>query len=639
MQSEKNFGDDNRSACHTPKNNEDSSSNCMVTSIGLSSQKILTHGGVVRNLTKASDSKIQSTITKDRFDVIKWNGWGYNDSKFVIEDGKAKFTGKRYPIGELELPYLLPWAKDTIKFDTETRVPPQDLPKPEMFPEPNILPDVLKKIEQLGVTFSTNGIDRLVRAHGQTLNDVYRLRCGPLPRVPDIVVWPDCHDTVERLVQLACSENIVIIPYGGGTSVSGAVTTPEHEMRTIMALDTSLMNRLLWVDKENLIACCEAGIVGQDLEKALYNHGLTTGHEPDSYEFSSVGGWVATRASGMKKNVYGNIEDLLVQAKMVCPQGVLQKGVSQVPRTSIGPDFNHVILGSEGTLGVITEVVLKVRPVPPCRKYGSIVFPNFESGLKCMREVARQRCQPASIRLMDNEQFKFGLALRSAPSFLGHFLETLKQAYLTRIKGFNWNTLCVTTLLFEGTKESVASQESHIYGIASQFGGIQAGTKNGERGYILTFVVAYVRDLALEYCIVAESFETSVPWDKTLMLCRNVKHVIHAECDALGLKHRLVSCRVTQTYDVGCCVYFYFGFNWAGHSDPVHIFETIEERARDEIIACGGSLSHHHGVGKVRARWYPSQVSPLGVALYQATKQKLDPKNIFATGNLLRTKL
>lgn len=171
------------------------------------------------------------------------------------------------------------------------------------------------------------------------------------------------------------------------------------------------MNRILWLNKDNLVACCESGIIGQDLERELNRLGYTSGHEPDSYEFSSLGGWVATRASGkfraklalqtfkqiswdaylgMKKNTYGNIEDLVVHAKMVTTKGVLEKNC-QVPRMSCGPDFNHVVMGSEGSFGVVTEVILKIRPLPQSKRYGSMVFPDFESGVKCMREVAKQR--------------------------------------------------------------------------------------------------------------------------------------------------------------------------------------------------------------------------------------------------------
>nr|CAD7266148.1 unnamed protein product [Timema shepardi] len=535
----------------------------------------------------------------------------------------------------------------------------------------------LSALEALGLPHSLSGVDRLVRAHGHALNEIFMLREGRFPRIPDLVVWPGCHDDVVKLVQLAHTHDVVLIPFGGGTSVSGAVSCPSNDPRTILSLDTSQMNRILWVDKENLVACCESGIVGQDLERQLQEQGLTTGHEPDSYEFSSLGGWVATRASGMKKNVYGNIEDLLVNVRMVTPTGVLQKQC-RGPRVSCGPDFNHVVMGSEGTLGVITEVILKVRPLPSCKKYGSIVFPNFECGVLCLREIARQRCQPASIRLMDNEQFKFGQALRPVPSYLGLVLDGVKKFYITTIKKFDMDTMCVATLLLEGGYADIAAcvclsvclvlittntfnnypgdhkqvdtQENKIYEIVVKFGGIPAGEKNGERGYMLTFVIAYIRvgsmftviierDLGLEHNIVAESFETSVPWDRTLSLCRNVKHCIAEQCKALGIQHFMTSCRVTQTYDVGSCVYFYFGFNWTGLSDPLGIYESLEARAREEILASGGSISHHHGVGKMRARWYQTQVSDTGVRLYQATKSSLDPKNIFASGNLLASKL
>lgn len=550
-----------------------------------------------------------------------------------MENGIIGFSGSRYAIGKLSLPYFTEWVLQSFDIDLNTRSLAQPLPKPENFPSPILNAAFLDELRQLKISFSMENLDRLVRAHGHTLHDIYVLRNGMFERIPDIVAWPESHDAVVKLVQLADKHDVVVIPFGGGTSVSGAVSCPPEEHRTILSLDTSQMNQILWLDQENLVACCEAGIIGQDLERELHQQGFTSGHEPDSYEFSSLGGWVATRASGMKKNVYGNIEDLLVHVRMVTPTGVLEKSC-QVPRMSCGPDFNHVVLGSEGTMGVITEVIIKVRPLPKCKKYGSIAFPNFESGLLSMREVARQRCQPASIRLMDNEQFRFGQSLRPVPGYFGILLDGLKKMYITKIKGFDVTQMCVTTLVFEGDPKDVEIQEKKIYDIAAKFGGIPGGEANGERGYMLTFVIAYIRDLALEYNIVAESFETSVPWDRTLTLCNNVKHRLTRELKAAGIQHYLLSCRVTQTYDVGSCVYFYFAFKWNGVGDAVETYERLEEMAREEILASGGSLSHHHGVGKLRSKWFSSQVSKPGVELYNVTKRQLDPKNIFANGNI-----
>lgn len=581
---------------------------------------------------------VKSVIPKNRQELLKWDGWGYNDSKFIIKDGEAYFLSKRYPIGNLRLPHLVGWVTGTLNVNLSEQQITDNFPTEEKYPKPNITPDNLNTLISLGIPYSTKVIDRVIRAHGQTLNDIYTLRNSCFERIPDIILWPTCHDDVVKIVNAANDSNMVVIPFGGGTAVSGAVECPKEESRTIISLDTSQMNKILWLDKENLVACCESGIIGQDLERELGKLGYTTGHEPDSYEFSSLGGWVATRASGMKKNVYGNIEDLLVHVKMVSASGVLEKNC-QVPRMSCGPDFNHIVMGSEGSLGVITEVVIKVRPLPQCRKYGSIVFLNFELGVKCMREVTKKKCQPASIRLMDNDQFKFGLILKPEVGYLGLILDGLKKFYITKIKGFDPDQMCVMTLLFEGDESEVKVNEKKLYKIAAMFGGVPAGETNGERGYMLTFVIAYIRDLALQFKIVAESFETSVPWDRAVILVKNVKHVVKEECDRFGITHFVFNCRVTQTYDAGCVIYFYLGFNHSNIKDPVAVHHEIETKARNEIIACGGSISHHHGVGKLRKQWYASTVSDVGVKLYLATKKMLDPNNIFATDNLVVSKL
>lgn len=365
-------------------------------------------------------------------------------------------------------------------------------PQPTNYPEPKICAEFLQDVKDANILYSDKGIDRLIRSHGQTLYEIHNLREGIMNRIPDLVVWPKSHSDVVKLVESATKRNVALIPFGGGTSVSGSVTCPQKENRCIVALDTSQMNKLLWLDRDNMVACFESGIIGQDLERILREYGLTVGHEPDSYEFSSLGGWVATRASGMKKNVYGNIEDLVVQVRMVTPKGVLERNCL-APRLSCGPDFNHVILGSEGTLGVVTEVVLKVSLLPKVKMYGSLIFPYFSLGVKCLREVAARKCQPSSIRLIDNDQFKFGQALKPKSSFFSALIEGMKKAYITKLKGFDLNKMCVATLVFEGDEVDVKRQQKLINEIADKYEGIPAGAVNGERGYVLTFVIAYIR--------------------------------------------------------------------------------------------------------------------------------------------------
>ncbi|KAK6012180.1 FAD binding domain protein [Ostertagia ostertagi] len=192
-----------------------------------------------------------------------------------------------------------------------------------------------------------------------------------------------------KIIDLAMSTNCAIIPIGGGTSVSSALECPVTEQRAVISMDMALMDKIIWIDKENLTCRAQAGIIGQALESQLNSKGFTCGHEPDSIEFSTLGGWVSTRASGMKKNKYGNIEDLVVHVNFATPKGMIHKQC-QVPRISSGPDLHHVIMGSEGTLGVVTEVTIKVFPLPEVKRYGSLVFPDFNHGVAFFREVARQ---------------------------------------------------------------------------------------------------------------------------------------------------------------------------------------------------------------------------------------------------------
>eukprot|EP00051_Salpingoeca_urceolata_P007868 m.101232 g.101232 ORF g.101232 m.101232 type:complete len:756 (-) comp15448_c0_seq3:111-2378(-) len=570
-----------------------------------------------------------------RQDVLKWNGWGYRDSFFKLNDaGLMMFTGTRYELSGEEMPQFRQWMEDTMGMDVNVMAPAQ-----ERVPDvaaPIIDHAFLKDIEGHHAGLSTQTEDRLFHSHGHTCEEMFVLRHGTPGRVPDAVVWPGSHANVEAIVAAAAKHNICIIPFGGGTTVTGAVQCPENEHRMIVSLDMTKMSRILWVDEDNMVAHIEAGIVGVELEKQLAKLGVCTGHEPDSSEFSTLGGWVATRASGMKKNVYGNIEDLVVRIRFVTPTGTIEKSC-QAPRISAGPDIHQFILGSEGVFGVVTEVTMKVRKLPEAREYGSIVFPDFTTGVACLREIAEARAQPASIRLVDNDQFVFGRALKPrSPSIFASFMDSLKTFYVTKWKGFEPTQLCVATLLFEGSKEDVARQQQQIYAFAAKHKGLPAGAENGKRGYFLTWLIAYLRDIGLEYKYVSESFETSAPWSVIEKLCRNVKDRIVAECKLLGVANPpLASCRVTQSYDAGACVYFYYGFSYDGLADPLGAFHRVEVAARDEVLANGGCISHHHGVGKIRQQWLEQTLSSGGVDMLRAVKRQVDPQNIMGAANLI----
>ena len=199
----------------------------------------------------------------------------------------------------------------------------------------------------------------------------------------DVVLYPYSTEHCETIVKLAVKHNVMIVPFGGGTNVTKALTLPKDEKRMIVSVDMERMNAVKWVDKENNMACVQAGISGKDLERDLAQYGVTSGHEPDSQEFSTVGGWISTRASGMKKNTYGNIEDIVCNVTVVTPQGTLTKSALW-PRVSNGPDLNHLIMGSEGNIGLITDAVLMVRPIPEKVLFESVIVPDFETGIKFM---------------------------------------------------------------------------------------------------------------------------------------------------------------------------------------------------------------------------------------------------------------
>lgn len=299
------------------------------------------------------------------------------------------------------------------------------------YPPPVENPEFCKDLDKAKIEYSVDFDDRFFRCRGQSARDFYVLRFGKFKRIPDIVVYPKCHEDVEVVVKLANKYLSVIIPFGGGTNITLALNyTKTENKRFFISLDTSQMNRILWIDRTSMLACMESGIAGKDMEDALKERGLTVGHEPDSLEFSTLGGWVATRSSGMKQQTYGNIEQIVTKCSFVTSIGTLEKNY-QGPRASIGPDYDHVVMGSEGTLGVITNIVVKVHPAPEVRRCGSLIFPDFEAGTNFMYEVSKLRTKPSSLRLVDNVHFQLGHALHNNSGFIGELVDHFKMKWVS----------------------------------------------------------------------------------------------------------------------------------------------------------------------------------------------------------------
>jgi alkyldihydroxyacetonephosphate synthase len=563
--------------------------------------------------------------------------WGFADTRFLVNrNGNVELSGTRYALAGHELPDLVPWMEGMLQVPIDTReVHASQFPP--VVPEPVRNEPFLRAIASLLAPDQRSAAPelRLRHGHGHTQQEMYALKYDRLARVPDLVVHPTEQAQVEALVRLAGEHDVCLIPFGGGTNVTQALRCPEDEQRMIVSVDMRRMNRILWIDPHDRVACIQAGAVGRHIVQQLAEHGFTMGHEPYSVEFSTLGGWIATHASGMKKNRYGNIEDIVLDVNIVTASGTLERS-NVGPRESVGTDLRRWIFGSEGNLGIITQAVVKLWPLPEVQRYGSVIFKTFADGVGFLYELTQSGMQPASVRLVDNAQFQMSMTLKPRSEGLAARKSALEKALVTGVLGYDPDQMVACTLVFEGGAAQVAAQEDAVYAIASRHGGMKSGGSNGQRGYQLTFGIAYIRDFIMNHYILAESFETSVRWSQAEAMIAATKARVRSEYAARGLPGRpFITARISQVYETGVCVYFYLAYPYKGVDDPSGVFEALEHAARDEILRQGGSLSHHHGVGKVRQGFLPDIMSPAAAAWGRQTKQAVDPSNIFGARNQL----
>lgn len=569
-------------------------------------------------------------------DTIFEHKWGFKDTRFVMKpDRSVTVTGSRYMISGTEMPDFVPFVEEMLGIQIDLKdLKPEQMPK--NIPAPVVNAPFTAALSQKfpATQYTADATQRLVHSHGQTTADeVYKVLYGTLDRVADLVFFIESQEDAQAIIQLAGEHDVCLVPYGGGTSVSCALQLPTNEKRMIVVVDTRRMDKIEWLDKENSLACVQAGITGKKLEEDLNAQGFTSGHEPDSMELSTLGGWIATNASGMKKNRYGNIEQIVQNVTMITPQGVVEQ-TAAMPRISLGMQLQNLLFGSEGTLGLITKAVMKVHKLPEVKKYGSLVFRNFETGVNFLYELNQAGVLPASIRLLDNVQFRFGSALKPRPTTGEKIMGDIQKFFLLKVKGFDPHELVAATIVMEGSAAEVAYQEKELYRISKKYGGIKGGEGNGRRGYMLTYAIAYIRDFLADYHVIGETYETTVPWSKVMEVCNAVAREVEIKHKEYGLPGRAyISPRVTQLYHTGVCIYFTHGFSAKGVEHPDEIFSAIEKHLRQTIMDAGGSISHHHGVGKIRKDFLPMTISPTTAAVLKEVKEANDPQNIFGIAN------
>ena len=545
---------------------------------------------------------------------MKWWGWG---------DVDAGFNSEIHP-------GFWPYAKAQLGIEEETPlaapVPLEAVQMPEAIANPRFLAELQSALHADQVCDSRHG--RVVHAYGKGFRDLFRLRQGSAEGAPDLVVYPENENDVLVTLRAATHYDVMVIPFGGGSNISGCLERMETR-RMAVSLDMRRMRRLLAVDAESFTARVEAGVFGPDLEEQLSAHGMTLGHFPDSFLHSTLGGWIATRSAGMQSDKYGKIEDMVIALRMVTPEGVL--ATRTVPKSSNGIDVNHLCIGSEGTLGVITEATMRVHPRPESRIVPAYLFPDFEGGLQAMRECVNRECMPSMVRLNDPDKTALSLAFKPVSSRLSQAVNRIFKGYL-RAKGFDLPRACLMLTAFEGRSTDVARQLQQVSAIYRQFGGISLGSSAGKSFEATKYDFPHIRDFLLDRDVTSDVSETSTVWSNILPLYKATMGAIRAGILESGVPP-WSGCHVSHTYRSGASVYFTFGF-MQQQGREMEQYLRVKRAAQQSFIDHGATLSHHHAVGTEHLPWLAADVSPLGVKAVAAIKHGLDPGNNMNPGRL-----
>ena len=380
---------------------------------------------------------------------------------------------------------------------------------------------------------------------------------------------PDGHDEVVALLAWATEHRVAVVPFGGGTCVTGGLAARRDGFAGLVSLDLVRMKRLLAVDEVSMTATLEPGLRGPEAEALLAEHGLTLGHYPQSFEHASIGGFAATRSSGQSSAGYGRFDAMVVGLTVATPTGSLSLGSS--PANAAGPDLRQLVLGSEGAFGVITSVTVRVRRAPAETAYEGWRWPSFDAGSDAMRTLAQAGLLPTVIRLSDESETAINLA---DPSSIG---------------GSGDGCLMITG--YEGTAGQVASRRAAVTEVLTGLGGTPLGTEPGEKWSHGRFGAPYLRDALLDHGVLVETLETATFWSNRERLYADVKAALTA---TLG-EGSLVLCHVSHVYETGCSLYFTVAARQG--DDPIAQWQVAKAAASDAMVAAGATITHHHAVG------------------------------------------
>jgi alkyldihydroxyacetonephosphate synthase len=525
----------------------------------------------------------------------KFWGWGFEDQQPPDDQVAAAAAGARehlgFPPAEVERPVTLD--------DIELRAPRIEPPG------------------SLAHICATERYERVTHAYGKAYRDIVRAFRGRFDNPPDVVARPADEAAVERVLAWCEEAGAAAIPFGGGTSVVGGVEPPPD--RPAVSIDLGALDRVLDVDELSRAARIQAGALGPALEDQLRGHGYTLRHFPQSFEYSTLGGWIATRAGGHFATLYTHIDDLVESVRAVTPRGLWES--RRLPGSGAGPSPDRMLIGSEGTLGVITEAWMRVQAAPRFKESAGVTFDSFESGAEAVRALSQSGLHPSNCRLLDGDEAALTGALPAAAG------------------GDRRPALLV--LGFESADHELGAWMGRALELCEDHGGQPAdggrpAADPPERGssegaWRDAFLQApYLRDTLIAAGVFAETFETAVTWDRLSELVRTVKERAR---EALG-GEGTVTCRLTHVYPDGAAPYFTV-LAPARRGDELAQWDEVKTAISEVILAGGGTITHHHAVGRDHRPWYDRQrPDPFAEAL-RAAKAAVDPAGILNPGVLI----
>jgi len=555
---------------------------------------------------------------------LRWWGWGTLDQGYSLA-GRTAFW---------------PTVQERLKLPEETiyrETPPIPLDEIDLRP-PRMDDPVLSSLRRLmgEQAVHTDKRCRVEHAYGKSYRDLIRIRSGYIPNPPDVVVYPADQGQVASLLAWAADRGVAVIPFGGGSSVLGGVEPPPGDQLTL-TLDLARLDRVLSVDVASRTARVQAGATGPELEAQLNARGFTMGHFPLSFEFSTLGGWIATRAAGQNSIGYGKIEHIVQAVRVVTPAGIIE--TKDTPSAAAGPSLLQLLVGSEGTCGVIVEATVRIHPLPAVRDCRGISFSNLEDGLAAYRDLVQsQTVQPTMIRLSDAPETAAFAALSSEHRGLRRFADNVFKRYL-RTQGHDLAAGSTLMLLsFDGDREWAAHQWREAAQIYGDHRGLSLGRSIGRSWMRDRFAQPYLRDTLLGHGVMVDALETATGWSNLMHLYTAMVRAMQGAISATGGGPGYVMSHISHAHAHGASLCSTFLGRQAGGPDPLALqaqWQAVKQATTDAILAAGGTLTHHHGIGRDHAPWLEEEIGQLGVKALWALKQALDPPAIMNPGVLL----